>query len=137
MPDSRSARAVVTRFCGSSSEATAASQSCSRRLTVFSGIGCVFLIVDVRAIRLEPGGVSIAQLALVERPALVICVSGEAGRPGAATVDEASVPNIRIAIIWISAATRYFSFRRGSSLAMHLAREHLRESSLFWVDVVS
>ena len=131
MPDSRSARAVVTRFCGPSSEAAAASQSCSRRLTVFAGIGCASQIVDVRAVRLEPGGVSIAQFSLVERPALMICVSGRlvarVRQPW--TKHLAEYPH---RIIWISAATRYFSFRRGSSLAMHLAREHLRESSLFW-----
>jgi hypothetical protein len=44
---------------GPSSEASAASQSCSRRLTVFSGIGFAPEVVDVRAIRFEPGGVAL------------------------------------------------------------------------------
>ncbi len=45
---------------GPSSEASAASQSCSRRLTLFSGI---WIAPYVRAIRFKPVSVSLAQLA--------------------------------------------------------------------------
>jgi hypothetical protein len=45
--------------------------------------------VDVRAIRLEPVRVSLAQLALPERPALAIGVPGEHGSSGAAAADAA------------------------------------------------
>jgi hypothetical protein len=46
-------------------------------------------IVDVRAICLEPVRVSIAQLALLERQALAIGVSGEPGCTGAAPANGA------------------------------------------------
>jgi hypothetical protein len=56
---------------------------------VFSGIGCASQIVDVRAVSFEPGGVSIAELALLQRPTLVVRVSGEHGSAGAAAADGA------------------------------------------------
>jgi hypothetical protein len=46
-------------------------------------------IVDARAIRSEPGRVSIAELALFQRPALAIGVSSEPGSAGAAAADGA------------------------------------------------
>jgi hypothetical protein len=45
--------------------------------------------VDVRAIGLEPGRVSLAELALLQWPALAIGVSGEHGSSGAAAADGA------------------------------------------------
>jgi hypothetical protein len=45
--------------------------------------------VDVRAIRFELGGVSVARFALPKWPALVVGVSGEYGRAGAAVADGA------------------------------------------------
>jgi hypothetical protein len=77
---------------GPSSEARAASQFCSRLLTVFSGIGCASQIVDVRAIRLEPVRVSIAQLALPQRPAVAIGVPGELHSLAAAAADRTFCP---------------------------------------------
>ena len=65
---------------GPSSEASAASQSCSRRLMIFSGIGCASQIEDVRAVRLEPIRVSVAQLALFQWPALTIGAAMKEGR---------------------------------------------------------
>jgi hypothetical protein len=61
----------------------------SRRLTGFSGIGSVPHVVDVWAIGLEPVRVSIAQLALLQRPALAIGVPGEPCSSGAAAADAA------------------------------------------------
>jgi hypothetical protein len=46
---------------GPSSEASSLSpRSCSRRLMVFSGVGFSPQVLDVRPIRLEPRGVSVA-----------------------------------------------------------------------------
>jgi hypothetical protein len=45
--------------------------------------------MDVRAICLEPVRVSLAQLALLQWPALAIGVPGESGSPGAAAADGA------------------------------------------------
>jgi hypothetical protein len=45
--------------------------------------------VDVLAIGFEPGGVSIAELALLQRPPLVIGVSGDHGSASAAAADGA------------------------------------------------
>ena len=56
---------------------------------VFSGIGIAPEVVDVRAIRPEPVRVSIAELALFQRPALAIGVSGEPGSMGATAADGA------------------------------------------------
>lgn len=46
---------------------------------LLSGIGFVPQIKDVRAVRPEPCGVSFAQLALPQSPAVSVCVSGERG----------------------------------------------------------
>jgi hypothetical protein len=51
---SASTSSATVEKIGPSSEVSAASQSCSRRLTVFSGIGVVPHVVDVRAVSLEP-----------------------------------------------------------------------------------
>ena len=45
--------------------------------------------MDVRAVRLEPVRVSLAQFALPKWPALIIGISGEHGCAGAATADGA------------------------------------------------
>ncbi len=54
---SASLRIKNQRQFSPSSEASAASQSCSLRLMVLSGIGRASQIVDVRPVRFEPGGV--------------------------------------------------------------------------------
>jgi hypothetical protein len=80
--------------------------------------------VDVRAIRSDPVGVSLAQLALSQRPALAIGILASlvarARQPR--TVHGAEYLQ---ASNWISAATCYFSLRRGSSVGMHNASSQL------------
>ena len=46
-------------------------------------------IVDVQAVRLEPGGVSLAELALLQWAALAVGVPGEPRTSGAAAADGA------------------------------------------------
>ena len=56
---------------------------------VLSGMGIAPQVVNFRAVCFNPGGVSVAQFALPQRPALVVCISGEHGCPGAAAADGA------------------------------------------------
>jgi hypothetical protein len=56
---------------------------------VLSGNGCASQIVDGRPVHFEPSGVPLAQLALPERPALAIGVSGKHGGASAAAADSA------------------------------------------------
>jgi hypothetical protein len=59
-------------------------------LTFLSGIGSVPHVVDVRAVRFDPVGVPLAQLALSKRPAPPIGAPGEDGSAGAAAANGAT-----------------------------------------------
>jgi hypothetical protein len=64
-------------------------------LIVLSGIGFVFQVADVRAVRFEPSGVSIAGFALPKWPALIVSVYRRAWWLGCGSRGRGIVPTIR------------------------------------------
>jgi len=119
---------------GPSSDASAASQSCSRGLTVLSGIRCASQIVDVppvRALRQSACRSHNSRWRSGRPWPSVYLASLVAWARQPRTVQCAEYPQ---AIIWISPATRHSSLRRGASVGMHCAIPHTggtSRSSLF------